>query len=262
MNQPVYDQIGKSYNTNRRADARLVERIIGLLDLPAGAVLADIGAGTGNYAGAIADQGFKVQAVEPSAEMRGQAKPHEGVTWIAGSAENIPLPNASVDGIVVILAIHHFASIGEAARELGRICPTGPIVILTNDPRVAEPSWFADYFPEIHARDFITFPPLAEITDQISGALGRAGGVHGFPLPDNFTDRNMLSGWNRPESYLDAQVRQNTSGFAMAEPEIVKLRIAKLEQDLQSGEWDRKHGALRTQSAFDAGFRLLRFGAR
>lgn len=262
MSAPVYDAIGIKYNANRRADARLVDRITGLLDLPAGAVIADIGAGTGNYANALAKRGFKVQAVEPSAAMREQAEPHDGVTWTAGSAEAIPLPDGSVDGAVVVLAIHHFASVQDAAGELSRICPSGPITVFTNDPRVAEPLWFADYFPEIHARDFITFPPLAEIADQILGVLGRAAAIHAFPLPDDFADRNMLSGWNRPETYLDEQVRQNTSGFALADVDVVKIRTAKLEQDLQSGEWDRKHGALRTRTEFDAGFRLVRFAAR
>lgn len=257
MSQAVYDQIGVAYNANRRADPRLVERIIALLDLPAGAVIADIGAGTGNYAAALAGQGFKVQAVEPSAEMRGQAEPHDGVTWIAGSAEAIPLPDASVDGIVIILALHHFASVPDAAQELARICPDGPMVVFTNDPRLAEPQWFADYFPEIYKSDFAIFPPLNEGV----ASMGGGASVHAFPLPHDFADRNMLSGWNRPETYLDEQVRQNTSGFALADAGVVKIRIAKLEQDLQSGEWDRKHRALRTRNEFDAGFRLLSFAA-
>ena len=80
MNTPVYEKIGIACNANRHADPRLVERIIGLLDLPAGSVIADIGAGVGNYANALADQGFKVQAVEPSAEMREQAAANRRVT--------------------------------------------------------------------------------------------------------------------------------------------------------------------------------------
>ena len=58
MSKTAYDTIGKDYNQNRRADGRLVDRIAGLLDLPAGAVIADIGAGTGNYAAALADRGL------------------------------------------------------------------------------------------------------------------------------------------------------------------------------------------------------------
>ena len=50
-------------------------------------MIADIGAGAGNYAAALADRGYRVMAVEPSAAMRAQAAPHDNVTWISGSAE-------------------------------------------------------------------------------------------------------------------------------------------------------------------------------
>ena len=259
MSKTAYDTIGKDYNQNRRADGRLVDRIAGLLDLPAGAVIADIGAGTGNYAAALADRGYRVMAVEPSAAMRAQAAPHDNFTWISGSAEAVPLPDASVDGVVVILAIHHFTSVGDAARELMRICAGGPIVVFTTDPRLAEPEWFADYFPEIQEWDFGKFPPIAEFAGALAETLGRPATVHPFPLPHDFTDRNMRTGWNRPEGYLDEQVRRNTSGFALADAETVKTRIATLKRDLRSGAWDRKYGHLRTQPEFDAGFRLVKF---
>ena len=47
--------------------------LVRLLDLPADASIADIGAGTGNYANALAAAGYRVQAIEPSATMRAQA---------------------------------------------------------------------------------------------------------------------------------------------------------------------------------------------
>jgi hypothetical protein len=44
--QPIYDTIGQKYNTNRQADPRITSKIKGLLDLPTGSTIADIGAGT------------------------------------------------------------------------------------------------------------------------------------------------------------------------------------------------------------------------
>jgi ubiquinone/menaquinone biosynthesis C-methylase UbiE len=263
MNQAVYDTIGKEYNQNRRADRRLVDRIGELLNLPPGATIADIGAGSGsgNYTNALADKSYKVLAVEPSAEMRGQARPHGNVTWHSGTAETLPLADASVDGVVIPLAIQHFASLEDAALEMNRICPEGPVIVFTHEPRAAEDDWFADYFPEIHDHDFDVFPPIAELAGVLEGALARPATIHSFPLLRDFADRNMRWGWGEPEFYLDAQARKNTSGFSLTDPAEVARGLKRLEADLASGEWDRRHGHLRTRAEFDAGFRLVKFGA-
>ena len=57
----------------------------------------------------------------------------------------------------------------------------------------------------------------------------------------------------------DAPVQSVLPGFALADAETVKTRIATLKRDLRSGAWDRKYGHLRTQPEFDAGFRLVKF---
>src|SRR5690349_4752689 len=98
--EQLFDAIGHSYTRTRRADPRILDRLIDLLRLPAGAELADVGAGTGNYSNALADQGYPVLAVEPARTMSRQAAPHRGVTWIAAVAEALPLADASVDAVV------------------------------------------------------------------------------------------------------------------------------------------------------------------
>ncbi len=253
----LYDAIGRDYNAHRAADRRIVDGLVRLLDLPAGAVLADIGAGTGNYANALADRGYEVVAVEPSAEMRGQAPAHDLVTWRAGTAEALPLDDASVDGLVVTLALHHFASLAQAVREFRRVCPAGPAVFFTFDGRRGERGWFADYFPELWVKDFDLFPAIEDVAAEIAQETGWRTEIEAFPLPNDLADLNMLSGWNRPELYLDPAMRANTSGFARARPEEVADGLERLARDLENGAWDRQHGHLRAQPAFDAGFLFL-----
>ncbi len=125
MPQPVYDSIGVEYIKNRRADPRITEEIVMLLDLPSGSIIADMGAGVGNYSNALADLGYEVKAIEPSRRMREQATPSDHVQWLEGSAESIPLPDNSVHGVIAILTVHHFASIRAAAEEFHRILPSG-----------------------------------------------------------------------------------------------------------------------------------------
>ena len=261
MSDATYDVIGDSYNKNRTADNRILKTIIDLLDLPAGKLIVDIGAGTGNYSNALADLGYGLIAIEPSEIMRKQAVPNDNITWICGLAESLPLQDASTDGVIMVLAVHHFSDIRGAANEGARVCPTGPLIILTVDPRQSQKFWFNDYFPEIAQHAFKVFPPISEVIDIFSVIKRWSTQIIKFPLPYDLTDKNMCAGWNRPEIYLDPQMRQNTSGFALASPSAVQAGIALLENDLQSGKWDKVHGHLRSQESFDAGFRFLLFRA-
>lgn len=77
---PLYDRIGHAYAGTRAADPRIVDRLEARLALPPGAVVADLGAGTGTYTNALAERGFCMVAVESSAVMRGQATAHPNVT--------------------------------------------------------------------------------------------------------------------------------------------------------------------------------------
>jgi ubiquinone/menaquinone biosynthesis C-methylase UbiE len=254
-----YDSIGRDYNQNRTADHRVLAVIKELLELPLGSAIADVGAGTGNYSNALADLGYKLEAVEPSGEMRRQAIPNPRVHWISGSAEAISLKNNSVDGVIVILALHHFSDTERATREMYRICPKGPVVIFTMDPRKSEQFWFNDYFPAIARHVLKVFPPLDEVAGIISGTGKWETLIRKFPLPPDLADRNMCSAWAKPETYFDAQMRQNTSGFALASPADVDRGLKRLQNDLQSGQWDSKYGHLRRRKYFDAGFRFIRF---
>jgi len=261
MRDATYDVIGESYNRNRVADRRILQTIVDLLSLPAGKLIVDIGAGTGNYSNALAESGYRLFAVEPSEIMRKQAVSNDNIMWINSIAESLPLKNASMDAAIIILAIHHFSDLGDAADEVARVCPFGPVILLTMDPRQGEKFWFYDYFPEIAQHVLKNFPPLDEVIDIFSQTAHRQCQVVKFPLPHDFKDKNMCAGWNRPEIYLDHLMRQNTSGFALASPSVVQKGINMLENDLQSGRWDILNGHLRGRQSFDAGFRFLVFRA-
>jgi len=67
------------------------------------------------------------------------------------------------------------------------------------------------------------------------------------------------TGWNRPEIYLNPQVRQNMSGFAVASPAIVQKGVAALHAHLESGKWDRMYGDLRKKNILMPDFVSLNF---
>lgn len=254
---PLYDSIGQQYSKFRHPDSRIVNLLLELLKLPANSTIADIGAGTGNYSRAIAAQGFQVYAVEPSSVMRAQAIEHPHVKWFTGYAEDLPLPEASVDGVISILTIHHFSNLEKAIREMHRILRGGAMVFLTFDVRLCERLWLADYFPWLR-EDALGLPPLSEIAKLIELSTHRTVKAFTFMLPHDLSDLFAAAAWRRPELYLNPKVRAGISSFAIPDATLIEQGVRWLEEDLSSGRWDEKYGKVRKLSEIDAGYRFLR----
>lgn len=254
---PAYDAIGRSYTKTRQADMRIVDALVSLLALPPGSRIADIGAGTGNYAQALADRGYFVDAVEPSAVMRGQAASHPRVRWHNGVAEHLPLADKSVQGCVSTLAIHHFTDIGQALGEMERVAGEGPFVFLTFDYRQIQPLWLADYFPKLWEDAVNSLPPLETITSQVRSVTARNAKIIPFLVPCDLTDLFLAAGWNRPHLYLDSTVRAGMSIFALSDSVEIEVGTLRLQNDLDDGTWDKQHGWLRDLQEIDAGYRFF-----
>ena len=107
--------------------------------LPEGAVVADIGAGTGMLAEIFLESGHRVLAVEPNAEMlqacRELAARYASLQLVQAQAESTTLPDASIDLIAVGRAMHWF-DWPRAHQEFARILrPTGWVLVATNGHR-------------------------------------------------------------------------------------------------------------------------------
>ncbi|MCU0542781.1 MAG: class I SAM-dependent methyltransferase [Oscillatoriaceae cyanobacterium Prado104] len=254
---PLYDSIGKKYATSRVPDPRILKAIIDLLDLPKGSIIADIGAGTGGYSLALANQGYSVCAIEPSSVMRSQAVEHPQIKWFPGYAEVLPLPDKSVDAVVSSLTIHHFSNLEKAFQEMQRIVRNGAIVLLSFDIRLAQKIWLYDYFPWLW-EDALRFLPLAEIANLIQENTHRY--VETFPLmlPSDLSDLFAAAGWNRPEMYLNPDIRAGISSFALADESLVEQGVKSLAADLNNHQWDAKYGEIRKLTEIDVGYRFLR----
>lgn len=101
-----------------------------LEQLPAGATVLDLAAGTGKLTRPLLAAGLEVVAVEPVEEMR--ALLPAAARSLEGRAEAIPLEEDSVDGVTVAQAFHWFD--GEAAlAEIHRVLrPAGLLALVWN----------------------------------------------------------------------------------------------------------------------------------
>ena len=118
--------------------------LVAMLGIAAGVRVLDLAAGTGKLTRRLLELGASVVAIEPVAAMRRelqQAVP--GVELVDGTAESIPLPDASVDVVTVAQAFHWFeapAALAEIARVLR---PGGGLAILWNERDESTP-WVAE----------------------------------------------------------------------------------------------------------------------
>jgi SAM-dependent methyltransferase len=103
------------------------------LGLGAGSVVLDLAAGTGKLTRALVARYASVVAVEPLGGMRAVLeRVVPGARALAGTAEAIPLPDASVDAVAVAEAIHWFEP-AAAAAEMARVLrPGGGVAVLYN----------------------------------------------------------------------------------------------------------------------------------
>lgn len=255
----VYDSIGRSYSATRRADSRIVQRLITLLNLGAGSTVADIGAGTGNYSVALAVHGYNVIAVEPSAMMWNQGRTHINLHWMAGSAEKLPLQDNSVDGVISTLAVHHFSDVGTSLKEMIRVVrPGGPIVLFVADPRLCpNDCWLVDYFHRIFTQSYEVYPELQHLVETLAELSGSQVQVEAFLLSPDMEDKFFMTGWRHPEWYLDPLFRQGVSPLAKAPVDLVDKCVRRLEDDLMTGVWQEKYGGVLNLSEYDGGYRFV-----
>lgn len=107
-------------------------------------VVLDLGAGTGKLTEAVLHSGHRAVAVDPDPVMLATFELHvPGVTPVRGSAERIPLEDASVDAVVVGQAWHWFDA-AAASAEIARVLRPGGRLGLIWNVRDETVDWVVD----------------------------------------------------------------------------------------------------------------------
>ena len=170
-----------------------------------GTHVLDLAAGTGKLTRRLVELGASVTAVEPVAAMRVQLETVlPGVEVVDGTAEEIPVDDASVDVVAVAQAFHWFDA-PVALREIARVLrPGGRLVLLWNErdettPWVSEMSRLIRWHERTVSRyQHVSWPDIVATSGRFSQLVERT-----VPWDQPMT-RDLLADRVRSISYIAA----------------------------------------------------------
>jgi SAM-dependent methyltransferase len=177
----------------------------------------DLAAGTGKLTRMLVGAGHEVVAVDPSAEMLAPLRSAlPGTDVRPGTAEDIPLPGAKVDAIVVGQAYHWFDT-ERAHREMARVLRPGGVVGLLWNLRDETEPWVA-------------------ALSEVLGSADTTGVLHGGELPELGPPFHRATRATFPHTQrLDAEgllglmrSRSHVATLPGAERDAVLARVARL----------------------------------
>jgi SAM-dependent methyltransferase len=219
-----FDLAAEEYEATRPS---YPDEVLDLLPVSTNATVLDLGAGTGKLTRVLARRYAHVVAVEPLDGMRGiLERVVPDVEALAGSAELIPLGDASVDAVFAAQAFHWFDH-EQAIPEIARVLRPGGVLALVwngpdesrSDPRPAE---FEAYLGELR-RQRSTLDESTPWSEVI--ARGPFGKAHEGAVPhDHILDR---------AGALDNA--RSVSWIASRDPDEVERVIARLGELLPEG---------------------------
>lgn len=112
--------------------------------------VADVGAGTGKLTRAAVELGAEVVAVDPDPKMLAVLRENvHGVPTFVGSAERLPLPDASVDAVLLGQA-WHWVEPHAGSAEVGRVLRSGGVLGLVWNIRDESVPWVAQMTRIMH----------------------------------------------------------------------------------------------------------------
>ena len=184
------------------------------LGLKPGASVVDLGAGTGKFTPRLLQTGARVIAVEPVDSMRVRlAAALPDIEALAGTAQSMPLGNASVDAVVCAQSFHWFAS-RAALDEIHRVLKPGGRLGLVWNLRDARVPWVAKL-------DAIVNRYEGDAPRYYTGAWRNAFPHEGFgPLVDTHFS---LGHTGSPEDVIVHRVR--STSFIASLPEAARAEI-------------------------------------
>ncbi|MGO9874671.1 MAG: class I SAM-dependent methyltransferase [Acidimicrobiia bacterium] len=241
-----YETHGSGYAVRRRTDPTIAAYVHAALG--SARTVLNVGAGAGSYE----PEGRHVVAVEPSAAMRAQRRRHLAPA-INAQAEELPFDDDVFDAAMATVTVHQWSDSVLGLREMRRVT-RGPVVVLTFDGAALDRFWLAEYAPELISAERRRYPTI----DSICVALAsQHADITAIPIPFDCVDGFTEAYYGRPEAFLEPAVRRSQSAWGFVDGDAEERAVGRLREDLSSGAWDERYGAMRTRPHFVGSLRLV-----
>ncbi len=213
-----------------------------------GADVLDLGCGIGSLARRIASEtgADSVTAIDVDAAQIARANEKGGgVRYLTGAAEALPLPDASIDVVVMMKSLHHvpISQMDAAFAELARVLrPDGQIYIC--EPEYAGP--FNDILRLFHDEGIVRAAALDAIKRASTGEFKIIETIDyirivNFSNLDDFRKRMMGMPWlkNKITSVIEAEVAAAWKDYSVTDGSAAlssRMLVSVLQKDQRRNE--------------------------
>jgi SAM-dependent methyltransferase len=239
----LYDYIGKDYNSTRKPDPFILERIVYHLSDKNSIhhKILDVGCGTGNYTIPLAFLDFDLTGIDPSELMLKEAGlKSDQVKWVQGHAEELSFGTASFNGVLCMLTIHHWNNFEKGIKNIFTTLKNqGRLVIFTSTKEQMGGYWLNHYFPDMMKKSAAAMLSFDYIKDTCLHAGFSRVDAEKYFVQEDLQDLFLFSGKNNPSLYFNAEIRKGISSFAdFKNKSEILAGLEKLKMDLQTGHFD------------------------
>jgi ubiquinone/menaquinone biosynthesis C-methylase UbiE len=236
VNAIDYDAWAQTYDDTRGASPSVLRALQAALGPSAGRSLLDIGGGTGNYARALANAGFKVSLCDYSPEMarRAAEKPGEALISVA-DAPHLPFCDGAIDCAISVNVLGHVDDWRAMLREARRVIRSGPYVTKASTRETLHANWVVEYLPGIRdhapAHHYQPEQVIVEALRETGFASVELSRVHYTEMVDG----SLQALKHYPEVFLDDERILNTATLKRLPAAERHAGIAALRRDYRSG---------------------------
>jgi ubiquinone/menaquinone biosynthesis C-methylase UbiE len=219
-----YDALAAAYACDRQVHPGVLERLAGAA--PAGAMVLEVGCGTGNYIIALAAAtGADCWGIDPSEGMLDQARRRASpVRFRFGRAEQIDAPADSFDLLFTVDVIHHVDDRCAYLRQAHRVLKPGAKLCTVTDSaeviRRRQP--LSTYFAETIEPELARYPRIIDLESMMREA--------GF---DQITQGTVE--WAYELNDLQPYRDKAYSALHLISEAAFQTGLARMQRELQAG---------------------------
>jgi SAM-dependent methyltransferase len=221
-----FDDRVEEYACHRRVHPEVLQQLLASRSFGPETRVLDVGCGTGNYAGALADAtNCRVSGVDPSRRMLDRAR--DAAPWESlaqSSAQSLPFGDDAFDVVISTDVIHHIADRDAYFREAVRVLQPGGDLVTVTDSHDTIPRRrpLSSHFPETVDVELRRYPSVPTLLEEMARA--------GFAAP-RVVEVSRDYHLDDIQAYRDRAF----SSLLLIEEDAFRRGINRLEADLARG---------------------------